>query len=156
MKIRKTHAWYRPEFYTPWYPFFQIYGIIGGLVLLIFLGPKALIGALSAVVLGVVVYQGYGRKNAKMVISPWKTLQTMLTDPERAKQEVRLAAFAEADSGLKGKISLSEFINAMEILGYVNQRRKLRELFHSADPEYRGYLRLDEFMSQVDLVQESE
>ena len=155
-QARKTHAWYRPEFYSPLYPFFQIYGIIGGLVLLIFLGPKALIGALSAVVLGVVVYQGYGRKNAKVVISPWKTLQTMLTDPERAKQEVRMAAFVEADSGLKGKISLSEFINAMEILGYVNQRRKLRELFHSADPEYRGYLRLDEFMSQVDLVQESE
>jgi len=155
-QARNTHAWYRPGFYSPLYPFFQIYGIVGGLFLLIFLGPKALIGALTAIVLGLVVYLTYGRKNVKVAISPWKTLQTMLTDPERARKEVRQAAFVEADAGLKDHITLSEFINAMETLGYVDQRRKLRELFHAADTDYRGYLVLDEFLAQVDYVHESE
>ena len=155
-QARNTHAWYRPGFYSPLYPFFQIYGIFGGLFLLIFLGPKAVIGALTAIVLGLVVYLTYGRKNVKVAISPWKTLQTMLTDPERARKEVRQAAFAEADAGLKDHITLSEFINAMETLGYVNQRRKLRELFHAADTDYSGYLVLDEFLAQVDYVHESE
>ena len=155
-QARESHTWYRPGFYSPLYPLFQIYGIFGGLFLLIFIGPKALVGALSALVLGLIVYLMYGRKNAKMTISPWKTLQTMLNDPERAKHDVREAAFTEADVGRKDHINLYEFINAMEALGYVDQRRNLRELFHAADSDYRGYLVLDEFLAQVDYVHESE
>jgi len=155
-QAKESHAWYRPGFSTPLFPVFQIYGLISGAVLVFFIGANAQIGALAAVVIGLLVYHVYGRKYIKKTISPWKTLQTMLTDPERAKRDVREAAFHAADIGRRDHINLVEFISAMEALGYVDQRAKLRDLFHSADAKYRGYLVIDEFLSQVDLAQESE
>ena len=155
-QAKESHAWYQPGFSTPLFPVFQIYGLISGAVLVFFIGANAQIGALAAVVIGLLVYHVYGRKYIKKTISPWKTLQTMLTDPERAKRDVREAAFHAADIGRRDHINLVEFISAMEALGYVDQRAKLRDLFHSADAKYRGYLVIDEFLSQVDLAQESE
>ena len=153
---KSSHSWYKPEYNSPLYPWIQLYGIFGGLLLIFFIGFDAIIGASAAIILGLIVYGLYGRKHAPETISPWKTLQTMLTNPEKAKREVRTAAFSAADVGKKNHLTLSEFFAAMEALGWVDQRKKLRELFHAADSDDKGYLIVNEFLKQVDSVQESE
>ena len=56
----RSHSWYAPEWKSPVYPLIQIFGIIGGFVLLFLMGSKALIGGTAAVVLGFIIYKGYG------------------------------------------------------------------------------------------------
>jgi mannitol/fructose-specific phosphotransferase system IIA component (Ntr-type) len=54
--------WYQPKFRTPFYPWMQIAGIVGGLVLLVMLGTTAILGVLSAVVIGTVWYLAFGKR----------------------------------------------------------------------------------------------
>ena len=68
--LRESHTrWYRPSFRSPLYPWLQIAGLAGGIVLLTTLGLFALSGVLGAVILGTAWYFGYvrsrvGRKSA--------------------------------------------------------------------------------------------
>ncbi|MDA3792188.1 MAG: amino acid permease [Elusimicrobia bacterium] len=53
---------YQPKFKTPLYPWTQIFGIIGSIVILIYVGQAALLTIGSVVVIGIAVYFLYGRK----------------------------------------------------------------------------------------------
>ncbi|CAN5919473.1 amino acid permease [soil metagenome] len=60
--FRSSHMrWYRPEFRSPVYPWMQIAGIVGGLVLLTQMGSVSVVGAVLIVVAGVTLYLAYGR-----------------------------------------------------------------------------------------------
>ena len=62
--LRETSAqWYKPPYRSPLYPFVQLFGIISGIALLIFLGLGPLLAILGIFVLGFVVYFLFG-KNA--------------------------------------------------------------------------------------------
>ena len=62
--LRETSAqWYRPTYHSPLYPFMQIFGILSGIILLIFLGFMPLIAILVIVGIGLVIYFLVG-KNA--------------------------------------------------------------------------------------------
>lgn len=62
--LRETSAqWYKPKYRSPLYPFIQIFGIISGIILLIFLGFMPLIAILAISALGLIIYFKYG-KNA--------------------------------------------------------------------------------------------
>lgn len=64
--LRETSAqWYRPTYRSPLYPFVQIFGILSGIVLLIFLGLMPLLSILTIVLLGIVIYFSYGVKTAR-------------------------------------------------------------------------------------------
>jgi len=52
---------YSPEFTAPGYPWVQIFGFVGGLVLLTQMGPVAIGGAAGIILVGVLWYLGYGR-----------------------------------------------------------------------------------------------
>ena len=52
---------YSPEFISPAYPWVQLFGIIGGAVLLTQMGPVAIGGAVGIILIGVLWYLGYGR-----------------------------------------------------------------------------------------------
>ena len=52
---------YSPEFTSPVYPWVQLFGIVGGLVLLTQMGPVAIGGAVGIILIGVLWYFGYGR-----------------------------------------------------------------------------------------------
>jgi len=52
---------YDPDFTTPGYPWVQIFGFVGGLVLLTQMGPVAIGGAIGIILVGIVWYLGYGR-----------------------------------------------------------------------------------------------
>ena len=62
-KENPKHDWYKPSFKSPLFPFIQIFGIISGAALVFLMGPKALIGAFAALVLGIATYKIYGEKN---------------------------------------------------------------------------------------------
>ena len=60
--LRETSAqWYRPTYKSPLYPFVQIFGIISGIVLLVFLGPMPAIAILVIFLVGGVVYYFFGK-----------------------------------------------------------------------------------------------
>ncbi len=62
--LRETSAqWYRPSYQAPFYPFVQLFGIISGIVLLVFLGFSPFIAILSIFALGTLIYFRFG-KNA--------------------------------------------------------------------------------------------
>ena len=62
--LRETSAqWYKPTYQSPLYPFVQLFGIISGIILLIFLGVMPLLAILAIIALGLIIYFGIG-KNA--------------------------------------------------------------------------------------------
>jgi len=52
---------YSPEFTSPGYPWVQIFGFVGGLVLLTQMGPVAIGGAVGIILVGILWYLSYGR-----------------------------------------------------------------------------------------------
>ena len=52
-----------PEYKGPLYPLIHIWGIVAGIILILIMGLKAIIGAVAAIVVGLVVYQLYGKKH---------------------------------------------------------------------------------------------
>jgi nucleotide-binding universal stress UspA family protein len=62
--LRETSAqWYQPTYKSPLYPLVQIFGLVSGVVLLVYLGMLALVSILLIVALGYVIYRFFG-KNA--------------------------------------------------------------------------------------------
>jgi len=58
-------GWYDPEFVAPGYPWVQLFGIVGGLVLITQMGALPIAGAIGIVVAGVLWYQVYGREKVE-------------------------------------------------------------------------------------------
>ncbi len=54
--------WYRPTFRVPVYPLVQIFGILSGVILLMFLGVSGILALTAICVPGVVLFVTYGRK----------------------------------------------------------------------------------------------
>ncbi len=64
--LRETAVqWYRPPYKSPFYPWMQIFGIISGITLLVFLGGLALFASLLIVLIGALVFIFYGRFNSQ-------------------------------------------------------------------------------------------
>ena len=64
--LRETSAqWYNPTYKSPLYPFVQIFGIISGIILLVFLGLLPLLAILTIVVIGYLIYLKIGIKTAR-------------------------------------------------------------------------------------------
>ncbi|MCK5443439.1 MAG: amino acid permease [Maribacter sp.] len=64
--LRETSAqWYKPPYRSPLYPYMQIFGILSGIVLLVFLGLMSFLAILTIVILGFGVYFKYGIKTAR-------------------------------------------------------------------------------------------
>lgn len=62
--LRETSAqWYHPPYKSPLYPFVQLFGIISGIVLLVFLGLIPFLAIIGIFALGAVIYFLFG-KNA--------------------------------------------------------------------------------------------
>jgi len=143
--------WYNPEWQSPMYPFFQIFGILGGMALLLLMGSKALIGGGAAIVLGTIIYTTYGQKHVKSEITPWKTYVLMSRDPIEVERRRRMASFHLADTDRSGAIDLGEFIAAAEMLGFSEgDHAELEEQFRSADTDENGLMDIDEYAVIVD------
>ena len=138
--------WYNPEWESPMYPFFQLFGILGGMALLLLMGSKALIGGGAAIVLGTIIYTTYGQNHVKPEITPWKTYVLMSRDPIEVERRRRMASFHLADTDRSGAIDLGEFIAAAEMLGFSEgDHAELEEHFRSADTDENGLMDIDEY-----------
>ncbi len=61
--LRETGVqWYKPSYKSPLYPLTQIFGIIGGIILLFYLGWMPFIAIIIISLLGTVIYFFYGKK----------------------------------------------------------------------------------------------
>jgi hypothetical protein len=133
----------------------QITGIIGGSVLMYAMGEKAVIGGSAAVIIGVMIYQSYGRRHVQQEITPWETFRLMLVNPDEVERRRRWAAFHAADLEGTNHLNLNEFIAAMSALGYfdTNEEKRykvFRTYFHLADQDNNGIIEIDEFLSYVE------
>lgn len=60
--LRETAAqWYNPPYRSPFYPFVQIFGILSGIVLLVFLGLMPFLAIAAIFAIGLVIYFFFGR-----------------------------------------------------------------------------------------------
>jgi len=60
--LRETSAqWYKPPYRSPLYPFVQLFGILSGIALLIFLGLGPLLAILGIFILGLIIYFLFGK-----------------------------------------------------------------------------------------------
>jgi APA family basic amino acid/polyamine antiporter len=143
--------WYDPKWRSPLFPFFQIFGIVGGLLLIYVMGMKAVIGGSSAIILGTIIYYSYGKKHVNQKITPWNTFRLMFTSPSEVEHRRRWAAFHAADTERNNHLNLHEFISAMESLGFSGDGHDaLREYFHAADENEDGILEIDEFLLGIE------
>ena len=149
----KSH-WYEPTWKSPFFPVLQISGILGGLVLIYAMGMKAVIGALSAIIIGIIIYSFYGRNHVESPITPWATFRLQFTSPDEVEHRRRWAAFHAADTERNNHLNLNEFIAAMSALGFSTSEDgnwdTLRTYFHSADENDDGVLEIDEFLRGVE------
>jgi len=171
----ESHAWYNPEWKTPkgLYPLIQLFGIFGGGALLYFMGKKALIGAGVAIVLGMIIYRGYGKERVQLEITPWETTKKLLTDPDEVERRRVFAAFHAADTEGTGKLNLEEFISAFKALRYIvgggpnipddaivvpsvdktRPDRLIRDLFHGGDEDEDGLIDIEEFLAVAEEIE---
>jgi APA family basic amino acid/polyamine antiporter len=88
--LRESRAsWYKPPFRSPFYPWMQLLGILGGFWLLVSLGAVGVLGIIGAVTISTAWYFGYARRrvNRKSVIGHLWGEQRVLAETERAEQE---------------------------------------------------------------------
>ena len=170
-----SHAWYDPEWKTPWllYPFIQLFGIFGGGALLLLMGSKAIVGGTVAIVLGVIIYTGYGKGNVEREITPWDTVVKMATEPDEVERRRRFSAFYSADKEGTGGLDLDEFVSAILALGYLERgganisddslvvsstksnqnNRSVRDLFIEGDLDADGSIGLEEFLRMAEEIE---
>ena len=61
--LRETAAqWYNPPYRSPLYPFVQLFGIISGIILLVFLGFGPFVAVVSLFIIGFIIYSFFGKK----------------------------------------------------------------------------------------------
>ncbi|MDX1745114.1 MAG: amino acid permease, partial [Halobacteriales archaeon] len=87
--------WYDPDFIAPGYPWVQIGGILGGLVLLTQMGTLSMLGAVGIVVVGAAWYRIYGRERTEREGAALDALRRTSTD--RALERTREACAAPLD-----------------------------------------------------------
>ena len=80
--FRESNAsWYQPSFRSPLYPWVQIFGIIGSLLLLTQLGLVPIIGSVAIVVGGVAWYRVFGRSRANRESAALDAIRLRSIDP---------------------------------------------------------------------------
>ena len=163
-----SHKWYDPKWKTPWplYPVVQLFGILGGGALLYLMGSKSLVGASAAIVLGLIIYNGYGRNRVDAQITPWETVRLMLTNADEAERRRLFAAFYDADEERDGQLNLDQFVSAFKALGYIegggpnipddaivlsktrNRRgdQLIGDVFGKGDTDKDGLISIEEFL----------
>jgi len=150
-RASSAHSWYIPEWKSPLFPFFQIMGIIGGGMLVYLMGEKAIIGAATCCVMGLVTYYTYGKSRAHPTLTPWRTVRTEFTNQSQHEKEKRWLVFhACCDKSHPNHLTEREFVNAMRILTPHYDDFHLRNLFHEIDLNGNGIMDVDEFLESFD------
>ncbi len=87
-------SWYRPTFRSPGYPYVQLFGIAGSVVLLTQIGLIPSIGAVAFIAMGALWYRGFGQARASR--------ESAARDAVRARTQDRLVTDTAAAVESKG------------------------------------------------------
>ncbi len=151
-RASKTHSWYKPEWKSPLYPWIQLFGIIGGFVLVYLMGIKAIIGALACCVFGIITYYSYGKANVEHTLTPWRTVRTEFTDSDQHEREKRWLVFhTAADKSHPNHLTEGEFVHAMSIIAPQYDRFTVRNMFHEVDLNGDGIIDIQEFIASYEI-----
>lgn len=156
--LRQTseeHDWH-PAYKGPLYPYLNLWGIVAGAFLISLMGSKALIGGGVAVVAGVCTYFLYGRKHYIAQHTPFQTFRLQFAEANTVEHDRRVAAFHAADFGKKNHLTLKEFQNALNALGFTFTQDESRAIFHHADQNEDGVIDIDEFFADYERLAEAE
>jgi len=148
--VKKGHEWYQPTYFAPLFPLIQIWGIVGGIVLVIIMGEKAFIGAGVAIVIGLITYYSYGKKHAHPRETPFHTFKQEFLNPTPEEHKRREEMFHMADFGGKNHLTLKEFQHTLKHLGFGYDSDETRLIFHMADANEDGVIDIDEFLSSFE------
>ena len=149
-RASSTHSWYTPEWKSPLFPFFQIMGIIGGVILVYMMGSKAIIGAAACSILGLITYYSYGKSRAHPMLTPWRTVRTEFTNAEQFEREKRWLVFhAATDKSHPDYLTEGEFVHAMSIIAPHYDAFHVRNMFHEIDLNANGVIDVDEFLQGI-------
>ena len=142
-----SHNWYSPKWKSPMYPFMQFFGILAGFWLLILMGLEALIGASTAIILGILIFKSYGEKNNESIISPWDTFLLTMRNSDEVEIRRKKAVFFSVNSRNDNDLDLGEFTLAMNYLNPdVYETQYLSNLFSQLDENKNGRISLEEFI----------
>ena len=140
--LRETSAqWYNPPYRSPLYPFVQLFGIISGIILLVFLGLLPFLAVLGVLVLGIIIYfyfgkdatrtgvlRQYGHRPALYLFYKKKSRKKVVYLSENSAQtrnlDGKLASKAAVVVPLLGNENSHEML--VEIGAAINRREKLQ------------------------------
>lgn len=129
--LRETSAqWYQPTYRSPLYPFMQIFGILNGIILLVFLGFVPFLSILAIVILGLVIYYNFGKKTARTgVLRKYghRPALFLLYNKKNSEKRINRRPLYEIPSFLDGKIA-SEAGVVIPLLGNENSPEMLTEI----------------------------
>jgi hypothetical protein len=140
--LRETSAqWYRPSYKSPLYPFLQIFGVLSGLVLLVFLGWMPFLAILAVSALGTFLYfligkevmrtgvlRNYGHRPALYLFNK-KNKDQAMDQPQEENPSSRLDPKIASDAGaivpLLGNENSPETV---DIAAAINSKKKIQVL----------------------------
>ncbi|MDP6907053.1 MAG: amino acid permease [Candidatus Thalassarchaeaceae archaeon] len=151
-RASKTHSWYNPDWKSPLYPYVQMFGIIGGFILIYLMGSKAIIGATACCIMGLLIYYTYGKSRANPTLTPWRTVRTEFTNSDKHEREKRWLVFhtAAAKHSHPDCLNEGEFVHAMSIIAPQYDSFHVRNMFHEIDTNADGVIDVDEFLEGIE------
>jgi hypothetical protein len=107
--LRETSAqWYNPPYRSPLYPFVQIFGVLSGLILLVFLGTIPLLAIAGIFIIGFLIYIKYGKNATRTgVIKKYghRPALFLLYNKKKRKRVLARKHIREKNLNLDGKLS---------------------------------------------------
>ncbi|DAC26785.1 MAG TPA: amino acid permease [Candidatus Thalassarchaeaceae archaeon] len=148
-RVEQEHTWYQPKYRLKSNRFIQYFGILSSLTLLILMGINALIGAGSAIILGLILYASYGKNHVTNTERPWNTFISKITDNESELMRA-VTVFRASDLENNNHLNLREFTAAIRALEWLpNEKDIIRDFFHLLDENNDGVLDIDEFLMVI-------
>ena len=148
-RVENEHTWYQPKYRLQSSRLVQYFGILSTLVLLLLMGLQAIIGAGTAIVLGLILYASYGRKHVTITERPWNTFFSQIRENESELTRA-VTAFHAADLENNNHLTLKEFTAAIRSLDWLpSENDIIRDFFHRLDENNDGILDIDEFLMVI-------
>ena len=141
--LRETSAqWYRPSYKSPLYPFLQIFGILSGLILLVFLGWMPFLAILAISALGTFLYfligkdvmrtgvlRNYGHRPALYLFNKKnkdQAIDQLQEEKSSSNLDPKIASDAGAIVPLLGNENSPETL--VDIAAAINSKKKIQAL----------------------------
>jgi basic amino acid/polyamine antiporter, APA family len=129
--LRETSAqWYNPPYRSPLYPYVQLFGIISGIILLVFLGLLPILAVFGIFVLGSIIYFFFGKNATRTgVLRQYghRPALYLFYKKKSGRQVVYLSKDNSQSGNLDGKLA-SKAAVVVPLLGNENSPEMLVEM----------------------------